>query len=74
MAEQVFTPGTELVMREVLHGAEWAHWPEQVISDDGPDGVLATLQPTGTRLTFPRTRRRTPGATSTRGRARRCSS
>ena len=53
MAELVFTPGAHLVMREVLHGAEWAHWPEQVVSDDGPDGVLATFQPSGTPLSFP---------------------
>lgn len=53
MAEPVFVPGTELVVREVLHGAEWAHWPERVITDGGPDGVLATLQSSGTPLSFP---------------------
>lgn len=53
MADRAFHPGTDLVVREVLHGAVWAHWPERVVSDDGPDGVLATLQPSGTPLSFP---------------------
>ena len=35
----------------VLHGAEWASWPERVLSDDG--SVLATVQPDGTALSFP---------------------
>ena len=43
----VFTPGDDLVVREVLHRGLWAHWPERVVSDDGPDGVLATFQPAG---------------------------
>jgi hypothetical protein len=48
-----FVPGTDLVMREVLHDALWAHWPERVVADEGPDGVLATFQPSGTPLSFP---------------------
>ncbi|WP_210649417.1 DUF402 domain-containing protein [Nocardioides sp. SYSU D00065] len=52
MAEQPpFAPGTDVRVREVLHGAEWASWSERVISDDGR--VLATVQPDGTPLTFP---------------------
>ena len=46
-----YEPGTEVTVREVLHGAEWASWPERVLSDDG--SVLATVQPDGTGLTFP---------------------
>jgi hypothetical protein len=53
VGEPTFAPGSDLVMREVLHGADWAHWPERVVSDDGPDGVLATFQPSGTPLSFP---------------------
>ncbi len=54
MAELTFEPGSDIVMREVLHGAEWAHWPERLLADDpAPGGILATVQPIGTALTFP---------------------
>ena len=45
MAE-AFVPGTHLVMREVLHDALWAHWPERVVADDGaPNDRLFALGP-----------------------------
>ena len=50
---EALVPGTDLVMREVLHEALWAHWPELVVADEGPDGVLATFQRSGTPLSFP---------------------
>jgi hypothetical protein len=53
VAEPTFAPGAEIVMREVLHGAEWASWNERVLGDGGDDGVLATVQPSGTALSFP---------------------
>ena len=54
MAEPTFETGSDIVMREVLHDEEWAHWPEQLLADDpAPGGILATLQPSGTALTVP---------------------
>ncbi len=54
MAEPAFEPGSDIVMREMLHGADWAHWNEQLLADDtAPGGILATLQPSGTTLHFP---------------------
>lgn len=54
MGETAFEPGSDIVMREVLHGAEWAHWPERLLADDAaPGGILATFQPSGTALSFP---------------------
>ena len=51
MAEQpVFRAGQEIRVREVLHGAEWASWRERVVSDDG---VLVTVKPDGTPMSFP---------------------
>lgn len=47
----VHEPGTVLVVREVLHGAEWASWDERVVSDDGT--VLATGLADGTPMAFP---------------------
>ena len=52
MAE-VFAAGSSIRVREVLHGAEWASWDEQVVSDGGADGVLATVKADGTRMDFP---------------------
>jgi hypothetical protein len=45
-----FAVGADIVMREVLHGAEWASWSERVVADNG---ILVTLQREGTPLTFP---------------------
>lgn len=45
-----FAGGAEVVVREVLHDAEWASWREQVVSDED---VLATVQREGTALAFP---------------------
>ncbi len=45
-----FVPGQEVVIREVLHGAEWASWREAVLVDDD---VLATVHRDGTPLVFP---------------------
>ncbi len=50
MADPTFAPGSDLVMREVLHDALWAYWTERVLSDGD---VLATVQPSGTALSFP---------------------
>lgn len=50
MAEP-FAVGTDVRVREVLHGAEWASWDERVVGDDG--AVLATLEADGTPMAFP---------------------
>ena len=50
MAES-FAVGTDVRVREVLHGAEWASWDERVVGDDGL--VLATLKADGTPMAFP---------------------
>ena len=50
MAEP-FEVGARVRVREVLHGAEWASWDEEVVGDDGT--VLACMQPDGTPLSFP---------------------
>jgi hypothetical protein len=51
VAEPPFAPGSDVRVREILHGIEWASWTERVVSDD--DGVLACVQPDGTALSFP---------------------
>lgn len=56
MAEVVgeaFAAGSSIRVREVLHGAEWASWDEEVVSDGGAGGVLATVKADGTRMDFP---------------------
>ena len=50
MAEP-FATGTDVRVREVLHGAEWASWDERVVGDDGL--VLVTVKTDGTPLAFP---------------------
>lgn len=51
MAEsERFVPGQDVVVREVLHGAEWASWREVLVSDAD---VLATVHHDGTPLAFP---------------------
>ena len=50
MAEP-FAVGTDVRVREVLHGAEWASWAERVVGDDGV--VLATVKADGTPMAFP---------------------
>lgn len=46
-----FACGSDVRVREVLHGAEWASWDERVVGDDGT--VLATVQVDGTPMVFP---------------------
>jgi hypothetical protein len=46
-----FAAGSDVRVREVLHGAEWASWDERVVGDDGL--VLATVMPDGTPMAFP---------------------
>ncbi|SEB74695.1 Predicted RNA-binding protein, associated with RNAse of E/G family [Nocardioides exalbidus] len=50
MADGAFPIGSDVRVVEVLHGAEWASWDEEVVADDG---ILVTLQRNGTPLTFP---------------------
>ena len=45
-----FDPGSTITVREVWAGSTWLHFPETVVSDDGP--VLATVQQDGSPLTF----------------------
>ena len=47
---ETFPAGSEIEVREVLHGRMWASWREVVVSD--ADDVLATLQSDGTPLHF----------------------
>ncbi|GAA1915359.1 DUF402 domain-containing protein [Nocardioides hwasunensis] len=49
-ASWAYAAGSAVRVREVLHGAEWASWDEQVLSDDGT--LLATVKPDGTAMTF----------------------
>jgi hypothetical protein len=46
-----FAVGSDVRVREVLHGAEWASWDERVVADDGV--VLATVKADGTAMDFP---------------------
>jgi hypothetical protein len=46
-----FAPGSTITVREVWDRQVWLHFPEQVVSDDGP--VLATLLREGAPFTFP---------------------
>jgi len=46
-----FAVGSDVRVREVLHGAEWASWDERVVADDGV--VLATVEADGTAMDFP---------------------
>jgi Protein of unknown function (DUF402) len=50
---EAFAVGSSIRVREVLHGAEWSSWDERVVSDEGADGVLATVQADGTPMSFP---------------------
>ena len=36
-----FAVGSDVRVREMLHGAEWASWDERVVSDDAAVGRLA---------------------------------
>ncbi|WP_416954579.1 DUF402 domain-containing protein [Nocardioides sp. T5] len=46
-----FAVGSDVRVREVLHGAEWASWDERVVGDDGV--VLATVKVDGIPMAFP---------------------
>lgn len=45
-----FAAGAALRVREMLHGAEWAHWDEVVVADDA---ILVSVKRDGTPMAFP---------------------
>ena len=47
-----YVPGTRIRRLEVLHDRLWMESPVTVVSDDGPDGVLAVLLEPGSPFTF----------------------